>query len=52
MLRSVWTTWFATLRWTNSSPGWQPVTVSAGTRLSEQPIHTYSGSWLSFSRAK
>ena len=24
--------------------------VSAGTRLSEQPIHTYSGSWPSFSR--
>ncbi len=42
-LRSVWITRFATLRWTNSSPGSRPVRRSAGTRLSEQPIHKKRG---------
>src|SRR5690606_21667200 len=36
-------TWLATLRWTNNSPGAIPTTWFAGTRLSEQPIHKYSG---------
>src|SRR5688500_8832228 len=42
-LRSVCTTRFATLRWTNSSPGRSPTISFAGTRLSEQPIQRYSG---------
>src|SRR3982751_100846 len=42
-LRSVCTTTLATLRWTNSSPGARPTISLAGTRLSEQPIHRYSG---------
>src|SRR5437660_8631166 len=42
-LRSVWTTRLATLRWTNISPGARPVNCVAGTRLSAQPIHRYSG---------
>src|SRR5581483_10630875 len=41
--RSVCTTTFATLRWTNISPGSRPTSCVAGTRLSEQPIHNYSG---------
>ena len=42
--RSVWTTRLATLRWTNNSPGSRSTISLAGTRLSEQPIHRYSGS--------
>ena len=38
-LKSVCRTRFATLRWTNSSPGASPTISFAGTRLSEQPIH-------------
>ena len=37
------TTTLATLRWTKSSPGSRPTISLAGTRLSEQPIHRYSG---------
>src|SRR5438309_1851792 len=42
-LRSEWTMTFATLRWTNTSPGSSPVIWLAGTRLSEQPIHMNLG---------
>src|ERR1051326_4390839 len=42
-LRSVWTTTFATLRWTKSSPGKSPTISFAGTRLSAQPIQRYCG---------
>src|SRR5690606_38801906 len=38
-----WTTTLATLRWTKSSPGIMPRISLAGTRLSAQPIHRYSG---------
>src|SRR6476661_3534244 len=41
--RSVWTTTFATLRWTKSSPGSSPTISLAGTRLSEHPIQRYCG---------
>ena len=50
--RSVWTTTLATLRWTNSSPGSRPTISLAGTRLSEQPIHRYSGACWPASRVK
>lgn len=33
----------ATLRWTNTSPGNNPINSFAGTRESAQPIHMYSG---------
>ena len=49
-LRSVWTTTFATLRWTNSSPGFRSTISLAGTRLSEQPIHRYLGACCSRQR--
>lgn len=39
--------WFATFLWTNNSPGLKPITYSAGTRESEQPIQRYSGCWPS-----
>src|SRR5690242_3456699 len=42
-LRSVCTTTLPMLRWTKTSPGARPVIWLAGTRLSEQPIHRYSG---------
>src|SRR5450830_875545 len=41
--KSECTTTLAMLRWTNSSPGSNPNNSFAGTRLSEQPIHKYSG---------
>src|ERR1700679_518428 len=41
--RSVWTTTFAMLRWTKSSPGSRLTISLAGTRLSEHPIQRYSG---------
>src|SRR6187200_2905373 len=42
-LRSVWTTTLATFRCTKTSPGASPTIWFAGTRLSEQPTHRYSG---------
>src|ERR1700761_927115 len=51
-LRSLCTTTFATLRWTNISPGSMPQISFAGTRLSEQPIHKYSGACWRASVAK
>src|SRR6185503_1591483 len=51
-LRSVCTTTFATLRCTNTSPGWWPVIWFAGTRLSEQPIHRMRGRWMAARRSK
>src|SRR6185436_4559553 len=51
-LRSVCTTMLAMLRWTNTSPGSSPVIWLAGTRLSEQPIHRYSGACWFDSRWK
>src|SRR5476651_114758 len=50
--RSVWTTTFATLRWTKSSPGSRSTISFAGTRLSEQPIHRYAGACCAASRWK
>src|SRR5262249_21361929 len=50
--RSVCTTRLATLRWTKSSPGRSPTIWFAGTRLSEQPIHRYSGDCCCASFAK
>src|SRR5262245_2311845 len=50
--RSVCTTTLATLRCTNSSPGSRPTISLAGTRLSEQPIHRYSGACWRSSRLK
>eukprot|EP00952_Eustigmatos_sp_NYUAD-ZCMA_P003999 17514-Eustigmatos_ZCMA.PRE.1 len=45
--RSECTTTLAMLRWTNTSPGGNPMIWLAGTRESEQPIHRYSGfCWL------
>src|SRR5688500_11781802 len=41
--RSVCTTTFAMLRWTNTSPGAMSMIWLAGTRESEQPIQRYSG---------
>jgi hypothetical protein len=49
---SVCTTRFATLRWTNTSPGGSDTISLAGTRLSEQPIQRYSGFCCSASRSK
>ncbi len=46
------TTTFATLRWTNTSPGASPTIWFAGTRLSEQPIQRYSGDCRSASPVK
>jgi hypothetical protein len=51
-LKSVWSTWFATLRWTKTSPGSRPTTWFAGTRLSAQPIQRYSGACWRARRAK
>ena len=51
-LRSVWTTTFATLRCTNSSPGGRSTISFAGTRLSEQPIHRYVGACCAVRREK
>src|SRR5256885_3557249 len=51
-LRSEWTTTFATLRWTNSSPGSSPTISFAGTRLSEHPIHKYFGDCCANSESK
>src|SRR3954469_22456676 len=50
--RSVCTTTFATLRWTNSSPGSRSTISLAGTRLSEHPIQRYFGvcCWASVSK--
>ena len=41
--RSVWITTLAILRWTKISPGRRSTIWFDGTRLSEQPIHKYSG---------
>src|SRR5688572_22009865 len=49
---SVWTTTFATLRWTNTSPGCRPMMRSGGRRLSEQPIHRICGDCWWRSRSK
>src|SRR6201986_4970381 len=40
------------LGWTNISPGSRSTISLAGTRLSEQPIHRYSGACWSVSRRK
>ena len=51
-LRSVCITMLPTLRCTKTSPGNNPLIWLAGTRLSEQPIHRYSGCCCLASRAK
>src|SRR4051812_48791040 len=51
-LRSVCTTTFATFRCTKSSPGSRFTISFAGTRLSEQPIHRYSGACCAASSEK
>ena len=45
-------TWLAMFRWTNISPGATPVSVSIGTRLSEQPMNRKCGSCLPALRLK
>src|SRR4029077_14864070 len=51
-LRSLWTTRFATFRWTKTSPGGRSTISFAGTRLSEQPIQRSSRACRSTSDVK
>jgi hypothetical protein len=50
--RSAGSARLATLRCTKISPACAPVSSSAGTRLSEQPMNRKVGCWLSAFRAK